>query len=113
MTKKLLLALCLLSACERHTPEQKQIIAFVETHANDPGSYEPISFRFLGPATYANTGRVATDSTRIGDLYEHTYRAKNGFGALTLHTTVFALTPGAVDPLPDSLAERAQLSFRP
>lgn len=113
MRNYLLLVGLLLSGCEHRTPEQKQIIAFIEANANDPSSYEPISFRFLGPATYANTGRIPKDSTRMGDLYEHTYRAKNGFGALTLQTTVFALTPGAITALPDSLAERAQATFRP
>lgn len=85
----------------------------MKEHANDPSSYEPISYRFLGPATYDNTGLIRDDKTRCGDLYEHTFRAKNGFNALMLATKVFVVDGAHVAVLPDSLGERAQANFHP
>jgi len=107
--------ICLLAAAggKSQPPEQTAIAAYMKEAANDPASYEPISFRFLGPATYDNTGVIAGDNTRTGDLYEHTFRAKNGFGALILSTKVFAIQHGEAFMLPDSLSERASTNFNP
>ena len=58
MKQLLIASLLLLCACQSRTPEQKKIMEFMERSANDPSSYEAISFRFVGPATYGNLGIV-------------------------------------------------------
>lgn len=113
MKKAMLLCLIALGACAHHTREESAVLEYMKENANDPGSYEPISFRFIGPATYDNTGLIPHDSTRRGDLYEHTFRAKNGFGATMLTTKVFYISVAGAEMLPDSLGERAIMNFRP
>lgn len=91
--KKLLLFALLVAGCKQSPPQEKAIMAFMRENAHDPSAYEPISFEFIGPATNDNTGVLPGDSARIGDLYRHTFRGKNGFGATMLHSTVFYYSP--------------------
>ncbi len=63
------------TSCE--SANHSNIESFVKTHTGDPSSYESVSF--------GNPEQMADGTIWI----KHTFRAKNGFGALVIHTYSF------------------------
>jgi hypothetical protein len=92
--KQLLLACLLLCAgCSSQTKEQKLISDYIKKNANDPASYEPVSF---GPPRKCHLNEIPgaspADTVTIGVRIEHTYRAKNKLGALVIETSDFVVS---------------------
>ncbi len=93
--KHLLLALLTftLFSCSTQTKEQKLITEYVKKNANDPSSYEPVSFGEPHKFTMSDIpGGPAGDTTTVGVRIRHTYRAKNKMGALVLETSDFLVS---------------------
>lgn len=91
--KKTLLLLALISCgCTKQVDHKAHalIIEYMKKVANDPSSYEPVSF---GPPHPYTDGQV---------IMNHAYRAKNKAGALVLDSNNFALdsTTGFVSKMP-------------
>lgn len=61
------------------------IMNYIKENANDPSSYESVGFSFLGRY---NDPLLGPDSY----YYVHTYRAKNGFGALILTKSTLGIS---------------------
>jgi len=106
--KKYIVLLVLLSACVNATPEQQLIQAYMQEHVNDPSSYESLSFQLIGSYSNEGLGLVSGDTTLRGELILHTFRTKNGAGALMQKKVLFTYDPALqqVSALPDSTAER-------
>lgn len=64
---------------------QYSIMTYIKDKAHDPSSYESVDFIFLGRY---NDPVLGPESY----YYQHSYRAKNGFGALILTKSNFAIS---------------------
>jgi hypothetical protein len=86
------LALSLLS-CSTQSKDQKLITEYIKKNANDPASYEPVSFGEPHKFTMSEIpGGPAGDTTTVGVRIRHSYRAKNKMGALVLETSDFLVS---------------------
>lgn len=67
---------------------EKLVTKYLDSALNDPHSYESLNF-----STVKKHFERKSDAKSIMNGWEisHTYRAKNGFGALGIHTTVFEI----------------------
>jgi hypothetical protein len=93
MKHLLFIGLLLCAACSMQTKEQKLISDYVKKNANDPSSYEPVSFGKPRRCRLSDLpGANPTDTMVIGVKIEHTYRAKNKFGGLILETSDFVVS---------------------
>jgi len=77
--------LVILSSCTRQQKAERLIKKYLDSSLNDPKSYEPVSFS--APVKLRDTIiklGVTYDTVRHHGafLILHTYRAKNGFGAM-------------------------------
>jgi hypothetical protein len=93
MKKYLLVFALLASACTSQTKQEKLITEYIKRNANDPGSYEPISFSKPRKCRLNELpGASPSDTAVIGVRIEHTYRAKNKLGAQVLETSDFVVS---------------------
>lgn len=105
-----LLALVLVG-CGSHSHKANDLItAYVKTQANDPSSYQSVSFTKPRLLTYGDVSTGRPDTTPLtGALISHSFRAKNGFGALVVQTEAFVVDSSAgkvqrLSEMQDSLA---------
>ena len=104
MKKLLFISLVvLLSACTRQQKAERLVKAYLDSALNDPHSYEPLTtkvdtfwdskYQERLKASILKGGELNTDISsadtgknfQYGWIITHTYRAKNGFGALGIH----------------------------
>jgi hypothetical protein len=81
----LITLIAILASCTftKQQKAEKLIKVYLDSALNDPHSYEPVSTKV---DTFYNNALPDTANKVDGWFVEHTYRAKNGFGALGLHT---------------------------
>lgn len=100
------LLLCLV-ACSSQ-PSQELVSEYVKAHADNPNSYESVSF---GPASrFRNAdilGASNPDTTTTGTRLSHTYKIKTGSGATVEKTHDFVVLTGSrkVMQIPDSTTD--------
>jgi hypothetical protein len=77
-----------LFSCTSKTPEEKAVAAvedYIKQNADDPKSYEPVSFRYEKAWTNSVPQKIS------GFKIDHQYRIKNKLGGLVLSRNIFYL----------------------
>ncbi|MBF9140849.1 hypothetical protein [Hymenobacter properus] len=93
-----------LFGCSANSKPESLISDYVKAHATDASSYAPVSFS--QPTRFHNRDIEPSllDTTTTGTRYSHTYKIKNGSGAIVEKTHDFVIITHSqhVMQLPDS-----------
>lgn len=111
----LALALFSLSGCADNHKANQLITEYIKRNTNDPTSYEAVSFSRPRKLTYGDVSAGEQGGNPLdGTLIEHTFRAKNKMGALSLETEGFVVDSidKSVQPLTQMQENLADFSKR-